>query len=146
MKKIISIIIILVLVVSSCKNKIFAQSSHYYVTEIRGMCRDSVMTKNDICIIIKSYGFAEIKNSIETSEIRNELLFKCLNDNPSYFLAMYNNQSCKNRKRINKDLISPINDSINIKEIILNLKKIDNGTLKTNKLIKILQQADSTSF
>ncbi|MBL7846268.1 MAG: hypothetical protein JNL40_02275 [Cyclobacteriaceae bacterium] len=103
------------------------------------------LTSKDVKAFLYTFG-KECSNNVEFSEFSNEVLFQIIDKQTDLVLrTMANEESRLEMEAILSKLSSPINDSINIKELISKVDRIEmNGELR-KKVLERLKIAESHS-
>jgi len=102
-------------------------------------------TIDDLSLIQVAFFLAtfhkDCEKNIEYSEWSNELLFEVLNRQPEYFLQLLSKNDSLDKALILENLKSPINDKLNIHNLIDNLSKIQDYAQVKLEVINALTRA-----
>ncbi len=89
------------------------------------------LNSNDILSFLLTIS-EECKNNIEYSQLSNEVLFEIFNEKPELILQLIESNKEIDTSQIFFMLRNPINDQINLLNIILKLQKIENREMKSH--------------
>jgi hypothetical protein len=84
---------------------------------------------------------ADCNNNVEFSQFSNEVLFEVLEAKPRDVILIIGKENTIDKDEIYRMLESPINESVNLNELIANIDKLEIQNIEKTKFLEVLKKA-----